>query len=203
LTAVRSLVQFLRDSDELPSNYRGILGGVIAEVDRVDRTVGSLLSLSKPPLFVRRPIDGLELVTGAAMFVEPYARQRGVSLTVDAGPAASDLVGDEQELRGVLVNVLINACQACARGDHITISTPRLQAASETGFVDIVVTDTGQGIPPELLARVCEPFVTTKPGGTGLGLAMCQAVVNKHGGQLIIASTVGVGTEVTIRLKGE
>ena len=78
-----------------------------------------------------------------------------------------------------------------------------IRDSNETGWIDISFQDTGSGIAPEHLEKIFEPFFTTKQRGTGLGLAITKTIVEQHGGQLAVASTVGQGTTVTVSLPSQ
>ncbi len=108
--------------------------------------------------------------------------------------------GNAQELEQVFLNVILNALQSLPRRDLGVHVTTRLDDAAEEVLVE--VRDEGRGIPDQELARVTEPFFSTRAdaGGTGLGLSISQTFVDKHGGRIDFASEVGVGTTVTVRL---
>jgi two-component system NtrC family sensor kinase len=95
------------------------------------------------------------------------------------------------------MNMLVNAAQAIAEHGKITIST-----RCQDNMVEIAFTDTGQGIPKEVLPKIFEPFFTTKPvgKGTGLGLSVSYGIIRDHGGNIEVVSEVGAGTTFTIRL---
>jgi len=105
------------------------------------------------------------------------------------------LAADRGQLEQVLVNLLMNACDACAPGGHVTA---RARAADEGVLLEIV--DDGSGIAPEHLPSVLDPFFTTKKRGqgTGLGLTIAADIVKNHGGTLTIDSTPGQGTTVRV-----
>jgi two-component system NtrC family sensor kinase len=121
---------------------------------------------------------------------------------------------DFGQLRQAFVNVLINACEAMPGGGTLRVLT-REVALSEAGkggplsapgkpgppsrFAEAVITDTGQGIPPEHLSNIFDPFFSTKEKGTGLGLSVVYGIVEKHGGKITVESQVGRGTAVTLR----
>jgi two-component system sensor histidine kinase HydH len=94
-----------------------------------------------------------------------------------------------------LLNILLNAIEAMASG-----GTLRVRLADGPAWVELAIQDNGRGIPPEHLGRLFDPFFTTKPQGTGLGLVIAHGVIQAHDGEVIIDSTPGVGTMVTIRL---
>lgn len=108
------------------------------------------------------------------------------------------------QIQQVLLNLFINARQAMPKGGEVLL---RLEHDVENDMVDIVVRDSGEGIPPEKLPRIFEPFFSTKSGpdvtgkgGTGLGLASCREIIESHRGRIRVASTLGKGTEFTIKL---
>jgi signal transduction histidine kinase len=108
------------------------------------------------------------------------------------------------QIQQVLLNLLINARQAMPNGGQIVVRLS-LDAAADT--IDLMVRDTGSGIPPETLRKIFDPFFTTKSGpdatgkgGTGLGLAMCRDIIESHHGRIRVDSTPGRGTAFTLKL---
>jgi signal transduction histidine kinase len=108
------------------------------------------------------------------------------------------------QIQQVLLNLFINARQAMPKGGQVVL---RLEHDVENDMVDVVVRDSGQGIAPEKLPRIFEPFFSTKSGpdatgkgGAGLGLASCREIIESHRGRIRVASTLGRGTEFTIKL---
>jgi signal transduction histidine kinase len=115
--------------------------------------------------------------------------------------------GHYDALARALTNVLLNACDACAQGGAIDVRVartamrpPGANGATPVDAVQIVVRDTGSGIPADLVSQVWEPYVTHKAGGSGLGLAITRQTVEAHGGQVALTSVVGQGTEVVFTL---
>jgi signal transduction histidine kinase len=108
------------------------------------------------------------------------------------------------ELQQVILNLLVNARQAIGEGGQLTI---RLRYNSQENFNELTIRDNGSGIPADKLPKIFEPFFTTKSGpdatgrgGTGLGLAACRDIIEKHQGRIRVASTVGKGTAFTLKL---
>jgi two-component system, NtrC family, sensor histidine kinase HydH len=123
-------------------------------------------------------------------------QMRGKGLTGRcAVPALPLLPLDPSLVRALVFNLLNNPIQACRRGDAIELS-----ARLRDGALEVVVADTGPGMTPEVLARCRELFFTTRPSGSGVGLALCQSVAQAAGGSLEIASERGSGTRVTVVL---
>ena len=102
---------------------------------------------------------------------------------------------DPKQLRQVLINLFKNALEAMPRGGEITISS-RVSGQN----AEVVLADTGAGMPPEVAANIFQPYFTTKAQGTGLGLAICQSIIQEHGGSISVKSTPGKGSVFTIQL---
>ena len=164
--------------------------------ERVSGVVSKLLD------FVRRgerraaPVDLAEVIESVLPIVRPKARGRA-DLVTELGPVPP-VRGDAQLLGHVVLNLIINAIEALPEQgearNRITISTDFAD-----GSVALVVTDTGAGIPEEDLDRIFEPFITTKDGGTGLGLAVSKKIVSGHGGRIGVESGAG-GTRMFVEL---
>jgi signal transduction histidine kinase len=106
------------------------------------------------------------------------------------------------QVRQVILNLVLNAIQAMPKGGTLTIRTAT-QAENGSRACLVVVEDAGTGMPPEVRARVLEPFFSTRPGRMGLGLAICREIVSEHGGTLSIDSRPGEGTRVTVEIPAE
>ena len=116
---------------------------------------------------------------------------------------APPVLADANQIQQVLLNLLINARQAMPDGGRVRIAV----RSGEDGMVELVVRDTGSGIPPEILPRIFDPFFSTKRGpdgtgrgGTGLGLAACRNIIENHRGKIKVQSTLHKGTQFTLRL---
>ena len=108
-------------------------------------------------------------------------------------------MGDEDKLRQVFLNIVLNAVQAMPDGGRLTITS---KTSPDGQFAHISIADTGQGIPEENLQKIFDPFFTTKPTnkGTGLGLAVTQGIIEQHKGTIEVTSTVGQGTTFLVTL---
>jgi PAS domain S-box-containing protein len=123
--------------------------------------------------------------------------QARTRIVLDLSPAPLFVMADPGQLEQVVANLTVNARDAMPRGGTITISTRMIDDA----HAELIVRDTGVGIPPEIAAEIFEPFFTTKgTHGTGLGLATVREIVTRSGGTITVASRVGEGTEFQIRL---
>jgi two-component system NtrC family sensor kinase len=138
------------------------------------------------------------LVTDTLSFLEGQPALRGKRTENRVPEDLPHILVDSNQLSQVLMNLLINAAEATPDGGRITISASKLTSAES---IEIRVSDTGCGIPPDILPHVFEPFFTTKPGrGTGLGLSISSTYVRRNKGEIRIDSVLNQGTTVTIKL---
>ena len=135
-----------------------------------------------------------EVVAG----VGAMAKETPVELKCDVTEDPCSLMGDAVQITRAIQNVIINAIQAS--GDRK--GTVEVSCIRKDFYVDVRIADTGQGISPEQIARIFDPYFTTKQGksGTGLGLFITRKVVDDHNGSIKVDSTPGIGTTITIRL---
>jgi signal transduction histidine kinase len=197
LAIVRATAQLLASQAGANPMLRQYTQVLTSESDRIERLISDLLEYARPRPPIPAPIDLAGFLAAAAQQVRPYALQQEVSVVAEAAPGAL-MMADAEQLGQALLNLLLNAVQASAPGD-----TVRLLGCSDTAGAQITVVDTGSGMPAEVQERACDPFFTTRPEGTGLGLALVAAVVQEHGGQLRFASVVGQGTRVSISIPQE
>ncbi|HXY32371.1 MAG TPA: ATP-binding protein [Gemmatimonadaceae bacterium] len=198
LASLRAAAQLAqRHSESGPS--RDYLTSIIDEVDRLDRRVSHLLSFSRPAPFhpLRESVN--RLVEELVVTVGELLRERGVELRLEMPPVPPVRV-DPMQVEQALLEIVSNAMDAMPDGGRLRISTRSELGADGPGSVVIEIADTGGGIPEHLLPSVCDPFFTTRPEGTGLGLAVAKRFVEQNGGRLEIESTPGTGTVVRIRL---
>jgi signal transduction histidine kinase len=139
-------------------------------------------------------VDLEPMARAVARLVEPTARELGVR--IDVGPLAPGLHvrADESELQHALINLVLNAVQACAPGGHVVLTAERARP------IRLRVTDDGCGIAPEQRTRIFEPFVSLRKGGIGLGLFLSLNFVRRWGGDIAIESEPGRGSTFEIRL---
>jgi two-component system, NtrC family, sensor kinase len=204
MTAIRSTIQYLlRDFDE-NNPKRELAHGVIAEVDRIDRIVDGLLSLTRRAEFTPSKISLVQLIGQSLLLIRTQAQEQAIKILWEAPQQEVYVMADAAQLRQMALNLVMNAMQAMPNGGSLQIElnvrSQALVAPGEREWVVISITDSGCGIPPEILDRVFDPFFTTKPGGTGLGLSTCYAIAKQHNGDLEISSQENKGATVNIRL---
>jgi len=170
---------------------------VAAEADRLAEIMDGFLSFSRGLDEIQvGPMRPFDLARELATLLEIRAEEAGVTLEV-TGSAELELNADRRKLRQVLLNLVLNAVQASARGQSVRIDVRRGCAAGTT----IHVIDYGTGMSKEVLERIRRPYYTTRDGGTGLGVAVARGLVEQHGGTLRYDSAPGKGTTVSIELQ--
>ena len=169
---------------------------IIKHVDNVASTVRQMLDFARRPANERRPVSLQHAIERARDLLawKLDARQLALDITVEDGLPM--LMADPDQLQQVLVNLLLNACDASTSGGRIQIEA----GASVDGMVRIVIGDHGSGIAAEHLQAVFDPFFTTKARGegTGLGLPIAASIVRNHGAQINLDSAPGQGTTATL-----
>jgi signal transduction histidine kinase len=202
LMIIKASLRTLRRDDAAPGAVREAAADIDEEVARLNRVVNDVLDFARPPRFALAPVDLNALCHECAAAVA--AGDRAATVRVTADPSLAPVVTDGDRLRTALVNVLVNAQEAVsARTDRaVTGALPavELRTARRNGTVAIVVTDRGGGIAAEDLARVFEPYFTTRRTGTGLGLPIARNIVEGLGGTIAVQTRPGDGTEMRIEL---
>jgi len=170
----------------------------IAGAKRISSTLHGLVNYARPGPLVLSKISLHRLVLDTFTFLEHQPMLRGKSLENTVPKDLPPIRADANQLSQVLMNLLLNAAEATPEGGRISITASRL---TYVDLIELRVSDTGCGIPPDILAHVFEPFFTTKRGrGTGLGLSISQAYVRSHHGEIRVDSVLNHGTTVTLTL---
>jgi PAS domain S-box-containing protein len=197
LSGVMGLIKVLRER-RVPAGkddeYFDTIGDGLA---RMRSTVQGLLDYARPRPASRTPVDPLSMITACGRLVAPEARRKGVQVEVAASVGRAPVEADRSQLMQAIVNVLMNALYAAPTGSTVTVGV-----VVDGRRVGVRIADQGPGIPAEHVARIGDPFFSTKPEGegTGLGLAITLGIVRAHRGELTIDTVEGAGTTVTLWL---
>ncbi len=156
-----------------------------------------------------RRTDVRDLVRELADFFAPQAEQSGVTFGVELPSSPVEAVVDPSLLKQVLLNLLLNSVQAMQRAESdrprkltVTLTPPEVRSRRERPHLLLRVSDTGPGVTAELRERIFDPYVSTRPGGNGLGLATARRIVEAHGGRIQVSTGPGAVFEVAIPLDG-
>ena len=167
-------------------------------MDHLAATVTEITAFGRPPELHRAPVGIHALLDECLSFAEARTGTEGIEIFRaydDACP--SDAMLDARELRKAFLNLILNALESLSPGGRLTVTT---SYAEETKSLSVIVEDTGSGMSEETVSRMFDLFFTTKPQGTGLGMAISRSVIDLHGGELTIHSVLGQGTRVAARL---
>ncbi len=195
LGIVRGLAQSINDSEPQNTTVRRYAQDIVDESDRIVGQINRFLKLARPETPRMERIALPAFLGKLKQLIQQESSDRQIALHVES--AISQVEADPEQLRQVLLNLLLNAFSACGPGDAITV---RCEAADPSPQQDAVlhVMDTGCGIAPEDLDKVRQPYFTRFPGGTGLGLALVEEIARNHGWRITIDSEPGKGTMVSI-----
>jgi signal transduction histidine kinase len=171
------------------------LGLVRDEIRRLDLLLEDFLQLARPREFNPRSVSADALLGRIAEFMRQDAERRGIRLELEVGDVRP-IRGDEERLRQVLLNLALNALDAAPRGGWVRLSA----GSDERGDVVLKVEDSGPGVPEAIASRIFEPFYTTKPGGSGLGLPICHQIITQHGGTIELKRAPGGGARFEVHL---
>ena len=183
LTSVKLLIQAVQRNQTEASSDAQRLRVVEQEVARMETTIKELLDFARPPKLRRIHHDVRDTLRRALTLVDGRARQAHVVIEERLGTVPAMVDGDPEQLDQVFVNLLLNAIEAMAEGGTLHVALDR-QAEQSDDMLRIIFRDTGTGIPQQVMARLFEPFVTSKERGIGLGLAISRRIVQEHGGRL-------------------
>jgi two-component system, NtrC family, sensor histidine kinase HydH len=171
---------------------------IVQEVDRLGSVVTSLLAFARPLQLETRPTAIREVVARAVTLAGATLASKRVQLEREEATELPTVMADGDLVCQVLVGLLANAADATPAGGRVVV-----RARATNGTVELAVADNGHGVAPELRRRVFEPFFTTRPNGTGLGLAVARQIVEAHGGRIDVADAPGGGACFTVRLPAE
>ncbi len=174
---------------------------ITREVARLETMLKELLDFSSPGYCECLSIDVAALVHDVFALAQPLAQGQLVQLIYLSSEKHLSTVGDPNQLKRALFNVVLNGVQAMPKGGKLSVEATS-SSNSEGCAVKLIVRDTGPGIPSDILPRIFEPFFTTRQYGTGLGLALAKKTVNAHGGSIHVESAPNMGTSVTICFPG-
>nr|MBP7055843.1 PAS domain S-box protein [Candidatus Omnitrophota bacterium] len=180
-----------REDKELADNLKIILD----ECMRAKEIIHNLLVFSKPSKGEVKEADIKKTLDDIVMLLEHQYKLAGISIVKNYGKDIPGVWIDEKGIQAVAMNLLKNAAESMPQGGTITVSI-----YTDGGFLKIDFNDTGSGIDPENIAKLFQPFFTTKENGTGLGLPVCYGIIKAHGGEIKVKSDLGIGTTMTIMI---
>jgi two-component system, NtrC family, sensor histidine kinase HydH len=181
-----------------------LMGVIEKESGRIVDTLSEFLSYTRTPKLALERTDVRDVIELALALMEHQAGDAGVKFERQYTDGLSDVVADQGRLKQAFINVIVNAIQAMPEGGTLTIKTSerrkKQNGTAKTGMVCVEFADTGCGIPTEAMWRLFDPFYTTKPDGTGLGLPIVESVLRQHGGKVKVDCSKGCGATVCLEI---
>lgn len=205
LTGNQVIRDFADENTNLDNEFREQLTECLAQSDsqilRCNIITHNLLRFARHSSSVREPVNINDCIGQVVELMDKRAKSDGISFEIEHSPDLPPIMSDPSQLQQVLVNLIANAIDAHEGKPYgtIYISTRNIP---QRGGIEVLVRDTGSGIPPDVVGRIFDPFFTTKPvgKGTGLGLSITYSIIKNLGGGIRVESSVGKGAEFTIFL---
>lgn len=197
LAIIRGNAELLEMSPRLNDSDQSEVETIIQQVGRVERIVSNLLTFAGTknkvihPFYLEALLDDILDQIGHQIPLERYRIERKYQIV------EGEIEGDEDQLRQVFTNLIVNSLQAMERGGELTVSTV---VDHETECCSVTIGDSGPGISADVQKKLFTPFFTTKPRGTGLGLAVSYGIVKDHGGDIRVESEAGEGAAFVVLL---
>ncbi len=191
-----------RVDPKMYEDFREYTETIVKECSRCRDIVQTLLTFSRPVVSSLWPVDLNRCVSDTLFLLKHHFKGRhGITVQTDLQPDLPSIMGDESQLKQVIINLVTNAFDAVSEDGLIHLITRK----REGGGVELIVEDSGCGIPSELQEKLFEPFFTTKPvgKGIGIGLSTCYAIVSHHHGEITVTSEEGKGATFKVSLPGE
>jgi PAS domain S-box-containing protein len=197
LAGMKAVVQMLEEDGDLAPRVREYLGRIHGEVDRLSSFLRTFHGFAAPQETHPVRCDLREVLEDVLLWTRKEARSRAVA--IDYAPCCGEvpaLWADPRQLKQVLLNLVINAVQAMPAGGRVEIGMCARRAELSGGVprMRFCVSDDGPGIPADVLPRIFDPFYTTRPSGSGLGLAVVKKIAAQHGADIHVHSEPGKGT---------
>jgi two-component system sensor histidine kinase HydH len=206
LAAIKAAVQEIDPQQFQNSDDRELFDVILNEVDRLNTVVTQFLDYARPFRGTFAPLAPNYAVRRTLQLMGRHLGE-DIDVELDLEPELPDVNGDAEQMQQVMINLVLNAAEAMERTGKIEISTRSTHGREvpmfgqeSPKFVEVRVRDSGPGIPKSVREHLFIPFFTTKDRGTGLGLALCQRIVQHHGGAIEVHSVEGRGSTFVVRL---
>jgi signal transduction histidine kinase len=193
LTGISLLLDELHDRLIGQTGDQVLIRRALGEMERLERLVGELLNFASQPQITLEPGDVGAVLGDSLFFIKKQCQQSGIELVELIAEDLSPLMLDQSKLKQAFLNLFTNALEAMPSGGTLTVT-----ARKEGENILIMVRDTGEGMAPERIPLIFEPFYTSKGEGTGLGLSITHNIVSEHGGRIEVESRPGQGSSFTL-----
>ena len=194
LTSISGFIQLMNNDPNQPyANYTQIIE---KEIERINYIISEFLILSKPHVNIHRKYHFKKTLEDIYVLFQPELNLNGITLSKSWLLDDIELHGEETQIKQVLINIIKNAIESIKKDGHIKI----ICTNEADQYINIEITDNGEGMSRTTLDNIFQPFFTTKENGTGLGMMISEKIITEHGGTIKIQSKVGEGTIIRIQL---
>jgi len=222
LGVIKNSAEMLRDRIQDDSKRRELTGYIVEEVERLNKVVTNFLQFARPAEPNIEVVNINDVVEHTISFLEPETESANISIEKVLAPDLAPVLADPDQCHQVFLNLCMNAFQAMNGAGSVRIETrpaaresdgvgPALPsngfspdvepgAGPHKAMVEVVISDTGEGISPETISRIFDPFFSTKDEGVGLGLSLVHKIIENHHGRIRVSSDMGSGTTFVISL---
>ena len=195
ITAIKGFLKLIESTEDKNKKFLHIIS---EEIEKIAQISSEFLILSKPHVENKKEINVVDLIVSVQLLLEPQAVKKNIGIQLEYEYSEILITCDDMKIKQVLINLIKNSIEAMEKG-FITVTARDL-----IDHVHIYVADEGPGIPKEILNNLGQPFFTTKEEGTGLGLLICEKIIEDHNGKIIVESEMGKGTIIILRIpKGQ
>jgi PAS domain S-box-containing protein len=198
LQAIDGCLTLAQEAIENTEQRKQYMAMVQEEFERLAKIVQQILDYFRPSKGIRSPINVKSVVDDVSALSNKRMQLAKVQMKMEWDDTIPAITATNSQLKQVFLNLILNAIDAMPTGGKILIRGK--QVLGERPWVTIAVQDTGVGIAPDKLARIFDPFFSTKTTGTGLGLAVCKTIIENHSGRITVESAVGQGSTFTVWL---
>jgi signal transduction histidine kinase len=204
LAGIKTTAQALGEEMTEEDPRREYLQRITKEIDRLNDLLKTFFSFAKPQKLNLTPCHVRDIINEIIPFLIKEIADKGIRFEEKYDPQLPRIKADKTQMHQVFLNLFLNAIQAMPEGGNLKIGVSSFVSAGGDGprqnFIKAIVSDTGKGIPPQMIDRIFDPFFTTKPKGIGLGLSIAYQIINKHGGTIKVESQWEKGTSFVITL---
>jgi signal transduction histidine kinase len=197
LTGIATTAQVLLEKLGDDGDRRTYVKVILEEIARLDDIIKNLLNFARPVSPRPKDVSIAHLIEEALGLISDRATERGVRIRFESMLRDERCVLDGDQVKQIILNVALNGIEACAAGGSVSVIA---REAANPALIEIVITDTGAGIPDDIADKLYNPFFTTKPEGTGMGLSISRKIAESHGGRMYHRSAAGAGTSFFIEL---
>ncbi len=202
LTGIGVVLDILKSRSRLVKTDSELLDEAALEIERLEKLVSDLLDFARPRRFNFEFVDINEIIKSIYSLINDQCNNQRIRLQVRYGETLPKCCMDYERIRQGLLNIVINAIQAMPKGGDLMIETA-LETGQESGEerqIEVMIKDTGSGIPSAIRDRIFNPFFTTHHEGTGLGLSITHSIIKEHQGAIRFESEAGKGTRFIVSL---